>query len=388
MSAVLKCQVDLNSTVSWNGPNGNYGSIKYAEGPDINPFLHYEGQLKIVGNILNGEYFMKIRNVSKERTDYSPVIEISKTITESLIKFTCYPSGEPSHYSFANWEHHSEFNEFIRSIKGSADGTLTILRSSYNVIFNGNDGIYTCKASNGLPIFVNSNKAIEFGLYGQIIDLTVLVYNNGGSIMTNISKQDESLNIQGKRENSSMNDVFHGIKITVSGIKITFQLSLKTEADFTSYFINACNQKGCPPDPPTDVYVIPFTTAISVFWSQGSNGDYEIKCTNVYSYYAVILAVLACAMTICLIISCILCFRRRSNHLAVETSPGVRYDEIGTIHFINASVDPTIHVVHENVIDNSMNNDILLTSDSDSSDDRTFTGQTGDGYEKSLPINT
>lgn len=65
MSAVLKCQVDLNSTVSWNGPNGNYGSIKYAEGPDINPYLYYEGQLKIVGNILNGEYFMKITNVSK-----------------------------------------------------------------------------------------------------------------------------------------------------------------------------------------------------------------------------------------------------------------------------------------------------------------------------------
>lgn len=80
----------------------------------------------------------------------SPVIEISKTITESIIKFTCYPSGEPSHYSFANWEHHSEFNEFIRSIKGSADGILTILRSSYNVMFNGNDGIYTCKASNGI----------------------------------------------------------------------------------------------------------------------------------------------------------------------------------------------------------------------------------------------
>lgn len=90
---------------------------------------------------------------------------------------------------------------------------------------------------------------------------------------------------------------------------------------------------------------------------------------------------LACAVAICLIISCILCFRRRSNHLAVETSPGVQYDEIGTIHFINAPVDPTIHVVHENGIDNSMNNDILLTSDSDSSDDRTFTGQTGDGYE-------
>lgn len=78
-----------------------------------------------------------------------------------------------------------------------------------------------------------------------MIDLTVLVYNNFGSIMTTISKQNESLNIQAKRENSSMNDVFHGVKITVSGIKITFQLSLNTDADFTSYFINVCNLKGC-----------------------------------------------------------------------------------------------------------------------------------------------
>lgn len=39
-------------------------------------------------------------------------------------------------------------------------------------------------------------------------------------------------------------------------------------------FILLLKLKG-PPDPPTDVYVIPFTTAISVFWIQGSNGGFH-----------------------------------------------------------------------------------------------------------------
>ncbi|CAC5383223.1 unnamed protein product [Mytilus coruscus] len=491
MSAVLKCQVDLNSKASWNGPDGNSGLVGYADGPDINPSLYNKGKLKIVGNIRHGEYNMEIRNVS-EREDglytcyqinnqkmtvretfvtltvqYSPVIEINKTLSEHIIKFTCNPSGEPNHYSFDNWQHHSEFHEFIRSIKGSDDGTLTILRSNYNEIFNGNDGIYTCKASNGiadangklyqsgsiifqntvLPIFVNSNKAIEFGFYGRMIDLTVLVYNKFGSMQTDISKQNDTLNVQAKQENSSMNDLFQGVKVTVSGIKITFQLSLDTEDDFTSYYIKACNQKGCRPDPPEDVYVIPFITGIVVFWSQGFNGgfpqrflleyktdtsifwytevlmndsfqlqehyainnltpntqyqvkifslnrvgrskttysffinttDYELKCTNVYSYCVEILAILAGVMVMCLIISCIFCCIKRSKHCVVETSQEVRYDEIGTINFSNVPVDPTIHVSQENDIDN---NDILSTSDSESSGERTFTGQTGDAYE-------
>lgn len=64
MSTVLECQVDLNSKAIWDGPNGESGSIVYADGPSINPTLSNKSKLKIVGSIENREYNMEIQNVS------------------------------------------------------------------------------------------------------------------------------------------------------------------------------------------------------------------------------------------------------------------------------------------------------------------------------------
>ncbi|VDI57359.1 Hypothetical predicted protein [Mytilus galloprovincialis] len=136
------------------------------------------------------------------------------------------------------------------------------------------------------PIFSNGNKPIQFGRYAQKMNLTVLMNNKFGTIQTYyISKQNETLDIQGRQEKIKLHDIVQDVNVTVSGIKIIFQLTLYTAEDFTDYTIKACNQKGCNeltvkvkseyrPQPPTNVSVIPFERYLTISWCPGYDGGY------------------------------------------------------------------------------------------------------------------
>lgn len=63
-SAVLKCQVHYNGNFFWEGPDGENDSVLYTSMLEINP--KFSSKLKIVGNILNGEYNMQINNVTEK----------------------------------------------------------------------------------------------------------------------------------------------------------------------------------------------------------------------------------------------------------------------------------------------------------------------------------
>ncbi|CAG2248792.1 unnamed protein product [Mytilus edulis] len=196
---------------------------------------------------------------------YPPVINITRLPIEQKIILTCNPRGEPNNYTFADWEHLSEFKEYIRSFPGTKDGKLTIVKAVNNNRRHENDGIYTCKSTNGIldvhrdlyqkgsilindegpPIFVKANKPIQFGQYRQEIDLTAFLYNTFGNIQTNIAKENKTLNTQTTKEKIVTNDVFHNINVSVNGIKITFKIVLDNTEDFNDYKITACNEKGC-----------------------------------------------------------------------------------------------------------------------------------------------
>ncbi|CAC5393297.1 unnamed protein product [Mytilus coruscus] len=246
---------------------------------------------------------------------YPPVINITRTVFEKNITLTCNPSGEPTNYTFDNWEHHSEFKDYIRNLRGTKDGTLTIFKAGNNSRQNENDGIYTCKSSNGIPdvhgdlyqkgsilindegppIFVKANKPIQFGQYDREINLTVLLYNKFGNIQTNITKGNKALNIQTTEEKIVTNDLFHSVNITVNGIKIIFKMVMDAAEDFKEYTITACNQNGCNaymvmiksasetdvsrasdrPEPPTNVSVLPYKTYFKVSWCPGFNGGFS-----------------------------------------------------------------------------------------------------------------
>ncbi|XP_052079064.1 uncharacterized protein LOC127717466 [Mytilus californianus] len=237
---------------------------------------------------------------------YAPVVKIRKKVTKKKLKLICIPSGNPENYTFDDWEHWSEFNEHIRNVQGTSDGKLIFLKSNNNNRFHENDGIYKCKTSNGIngtngslsqkgsvlihnkvpPIFVNANKPIQYGRYGQKIQLKVQLYNKYGTIQTTISKQNETLDIHGRQERILTQDMFHGVNVTVSGIKITFRLTLAKIKDFTDYTIKACNNKECNvytvkvtskcrPEPPPYVSVIPYARYLKVVWDPGFDGGYQ-----------------------------------------------------------------------------------------------------------------
>ncbi|CAC5393260.1 NCAM [Mytilus coruscus] len=133
--------------------------IPYTQGLLLNPKLKHTN-IDIIGNYISSECNLIIRNFSNDdvgiyRCEYwengsiyidtyvvniqsPPVIKINHTITEQEIILLCNPSGgEPKNYTFDLWEHHSEFKEFIRSLKGTnadyyVEYVVTLLRFKSN----------------------------------------------------------------------------------------------------------------------------------------------------------------------------------------------------------------------------------------------------------------
>ncbi|XP_052079075.1 uncharacterized protein LOC127717472 [Mytilus californianus] len=77
---------------------------------------------------------------------YSPVVEITRRLTEHKLILICNPSGNPANYTFGNWEHWSEFREHIQNLEGTPDGTLPLPKSTNTKSLSETDGIYKCKA--------------------------------------------------------------------------------------------------------------------------------------------------------------------------------------------------------------------------------------------------
>ncbi|CAC5372896.1 unnamed protein product [Mytilus coruscus] len=77
------------------------------------------------------------------------------------------------------------------------------------------------------------------------MNLTVLLYNKYGTIQTTKSKLNENLHTETRQKTIKTQDISHDVNVTVSGIKITFQLTLENIEDFTDYTIKACDEMGC-----------------------------------------------------------------------------------------------------------------------------------------------
>ncbi|VDI77322.1 Hypothetical predicted protein, partial [Mytilus galloprovincialis] len=256
----------------------------------------------LLDNPLSSKVFLDIQ--------YAPIVKIRKKVTRKKLKLICIPRGNPQSYTFDDWEHWSEFKQHIRNVKWTPDGKLTFLKyNNNNNSFHENDGIYKCKTSNGIngtngrlyqtgsvllnnkapPIFVSANRPIQYGRFGEKTNLRVHLYTTYGTIQTNISKRNEILKIHGRQKRILTHDMFHGVYVTVFGIKITFQLKLANIEDFTDYTIKACNNKGCNvftvkvtshcrPEPPSYVSVIPYARYIEVMWNPGFDGGYKQTC--------------------------------------------------------------------------------------------------------------
>ncbi|XP_052103116.1 uncharacterized protein LOC127736593 [Mytilus californianus] len=233
---------------------------------------------------------------------YPPVVSVSYTITGQTINLHCHPRGEPNNYTFAKWYYRSEFDETMCKIEGTQTGKLTIIAQSNKTLLE-QVGIYVCKVSNGIiarngtlyqegavnvqfeapPIFISTNKRVQFGQYKCDLNITVVLYSKLDIILLKISNDNRVLHPRITKGRPHTHDIFHGFKLKVHEITIVFHLGLATEEEFVNYTIDACNIKGCNsytvylrsgnrPEPPNNITVVQYENHMIVSQIPGFNG--------------------------------------------------------------------------------------------------------------------
>ncbi|VDI50285.1 Hypothetical predicted protein [Mytilus galloprovincialis] len=377
--------------------------IPYTEGLLLNPKL-MNSNIDIVGDYKSGECNLIIRNFLNHdegtyKCEYwkngniyidtyhvqirNPVVmEITYTNFGNQLTIDCKAKGgEPDNYTVNLWEHRSEFNEYIRSFEG---GKLTFSEINSKNNSYENDGIYTCQATNGMiganrrlaqkgyilinnkvpPIFMSSNNEVQDGRFGQKINLTVILYNKFGRIQAYISKPNESLNISANQQLILTNELSHNVNITVSGIKVTFQMILDKDDDFTNYTIKACNKEGC-----------------NKFIVEIISSDYnESKPTHKFDDCCVIMGTIVGGIVIFCIALHIFCSlnRSRKSNRMLNISAQVNERETEFFLYNNDSFAQINNVAEMN---NESISDMGLRADAVSSDDSSSLKQYSDVYE-------
>ncbi|CAC5393252.1 [Mytilus coruscus] len=236
---------------------------------------------------------------------YPPSVSVTQQFSGSNLNLHCNPEGNPKRYTFGKWYHRSEYNETIRTFKGTPEGNLIIVAPNITGTHE-NDGFYICRVSNGIadnytnvyqegavliqstvpPIFVSTNQRVQYGQYERELNITVLLFNRSGNILLNISNHNQYLQPRITKERVDTQDVLHGVHVTVSAVKVVFYMGLATKEHFGNYTIEACNNEGCNtyivymrsgdlPQTPTNLTVINYENHMIVSWMSEFNGGFN-----------------------------------------------------------------------------------------------------------------
>ncbi|XP_052079647.1 uncharacterized protein LOC127717828 [Mytilus californianus] len=196
---------------------------------------------------------------------YAPDINVTLVFSEEKFKLVCSPNGNPSRYRFDKWQHMSFFGQHIRYINGSTNGELV-----FPLNFSDQDrGIYKCKAENGilnadghlyqhgsnsfdlggLPVFVDRNENVQYGLYQKTATLTLFITSipkyDRLCCSTNQWKLCKKNHLHLFQEKSAIfRDKVYGANALVGGYKILFVTPPIESADFTDYTFKAANSFG------------------------------------------------------------------------------------------------------------------------------------------------
>ncbi|CAC5420491.1 unnamed protein product [Mytilus coruscus] len=196
---------------------------------------------------------------------YAPVVNVTLVFSEEKLKLVCSPNGNPSRYRFDKWQHMSFFGQHIRYINGSTNGELI-----FPLNFSDQDrGIYKCKAENGilntdghlyqhgsasfdlggLPVFVERNENVQYGLYQKIATLTLYIKSipkyDRLCCSTNQWKLCKKNHLHLFQEKSAVfRDILYGANVLVDGYKILFVTPPLESSDFTDYTFEAANSFG------------------------------------------------------------------------------------------------------------------------------------------------
>lgn len=95
------------------------------------------------------------------------------------------------------------------------------------------------------PVFVANNKPVQIGHFGKGVKIEIYIYDQLNNSKVVITSMGTIIMIKPKIKGLHTHDTFHGVNITVPGIKYTFDLDLTSENNFTKYTVEACNDVGC-----------------------------------------------------------------------------------------------------------------------------------------------
>ena len=62
---------------------------------------------------------------------------------------TCIPVGNPTTYTYYNWQHKSKYGVLIRELDGGTNGVLTLPNNTVEDRYQ-DSGEYVCTAGNGI----------------------------------------------------------------------------------------------------------------------------------------------------------------------------------------------------------------------------------------------
>lgn len=97
------------------------------------------------------------------------------------------------------------------------------------------------------PIFISTNKRVQFGQYNSELNITVVLYSilELQHVQLQISNHNRNLYPKITKRRAHIHNRFHGFKFIVPKLTVVFHLGVATEEDFVNYTLDACNIKGC-----------------------------------------------------------------------------------------------------------------------------------------------
>lgn len=88
---------------------------------------------------------------------------------------------------------------------------------------------------------------VQYGLFDNVASVHVEIYSNTEMVSGTIQISDSKGNETSFREKTKVIGyvIFHGVKITVLGLKLYFDIHIQNNDQFNNYTAMVCNTMGC-----------------------------------------------------------------------------------------------------------------------------------------------
>ncbi|XP_063397227.1 hemicentin-1-like [Mytilus trossulus] len=219
-----------------------------------------------------GKYRCTVINMAGSASDivtievyYPPTVLVTFEDHGNYRQLNCEAHGVPDQYIYKQWEHRSDYSDLIRYLPDDGSGRLILPNTTGETDRHHDRGLYICHASNnvslngsnsfvrgefflkaqGKPYFVTSNNNTQYGIKGQVGNLTVdFVSYPEITIFTVIGEDKIHCNDNYTLETWRLMDKVYNNTVTVNGSRLVISMNIENKHDFRSYTITLRNKFG------------------------------------------------------------------------------------------------------------------------------------------------